>query len=84
MRNIEEYPEIKVGGHNVNNLSYTDDIVLPAENKLSDIVEEESRKELNRKKAEVMVISLNNECQQSNIFINRTKFKGLISNTWVI
>ena len=33
MRNIEGFPEIKVGGHNINNLRCADDPVLIAKNK---------------------------------------------------
>ncbi|GFS22812.1 retrovirus-related Pol polyprotein LINE-1 [Elysia marginata] len=65
MRHIEDYPGIKVGGHNINNLKYADDTVLIAENerdlqKLLDVVYSESQKkglELKTKKTEVMVIS---------------------------
>ena len=32
-KNLESYPEIKEGGHNVNNLRYANDTVLIAENK---------------------------------------------------
>ena len=79
MRNLDGYPGIKVGGHNVNNFRYADDSELIAENKeLLDILDEESRKkglELNSKKTEVMVDSRNNKRQQIDIFINRNKFK---------
>ena len=65
MRNLEEHPEIKVSGKNVNNLRYADDMVLIAENEkdlqaLLDIIERESLNkglELHAKKTEVMVIS---------------------------
>ena len=58
MRNLEGYPGIKEGGHNINSLRYNDDTVLIAENKedlqqLLDIVEEKSSKKglkLNSKK----------------------------------
>ena len=33
LQNLEEYQEMKVGGHNVNNLRYADDTVLIAKNK---------------------------------------------------
>ena len=67
MQNLEGYSRIKVGGHIVNNLRYTDDTVLIVEKKedlqqLLDIVEEENKGlELNSKKTEVMVVSRNNE-----------------------
>ena len=32
MQNLEGYPGIKVGGHNVNNLRYSNDTVLIVEN----------------------------------------------------
>ena len=62
---VSGYPGIKIGGHNANNLRYTDNTVLNAENKedvqrLLDNVEEESRKkglQLNNKKSEVTVFS---------------------------
>ena len=82
MRNLEEYPGIKVGGKNVNNLRYADDTVLIAENEkdlqaLLDIIERESLKnglELNGKKTEVMVISrkANATC---NIYVKGTKLR---------
>ena len=33
MRNLKEYPGIKVGGHNLNSLRYADDTALIAETK---------------------------------------------------
>ena len=57
VRNIEGYPGIKVGGHNVSNLRYAGDAVLITENQedlqILDIFGEESCKkglELNSKK----------------------------------
>ena len=49
MRNLEDHPGIKVGGHNINNLRYADDTVLIAESRKDlqnrlDIVEVERRK----------------------------------------
>ena len=49
MQNLEGYPRIKVGGHNVHHLRYADDTVFIPENKedlpqLPDILEDESRK----------------------------------------
>ena len=81
MENLERYPEIKTGGHNVNNLGYADNTLFIAENnedlqKLLDIIEEESREkgiELKSKKAKV--VSGNNECSQINVFISRNKLK---------
>ncbi|GFN74890.1 endonuclease-reverse transcriptase [Plakobranchus ocellatus] len=83
MRNLENYPGIKVGRQNINNLRYADDTVLLAENKenlqkLLNIVEEESRKkglELNSKKTEVMVISRKRESPKCDIFVNEVKPK---------
>ena len=51
MQNIKGYPGIEVVGHNVNNLRYTDDTVLIAENKedlqrSSDFVEEKEKKKV--------------------------------------
>ncbi|GFN82240.1 endonuclease-reverse transcriptase [Plakobranchus ocellatus] len=76
---------IKVGGQNINNLRYTDDTVLIAENKedlqkLLNIVEEESRKkglEPNSKKTEVMVISRKQKSPKCDIFINEVKLKQM-------
>ncbi|GFN85343.1 endonuclease-reverse transcriptase [Plakobranchus ocellatus] len=83
MRNLDNHSGIKVGGQSINNLRYSDDTVLIAENKedlqkLLNIVEEESRKkglELNSKKAEVMVISRKQESPKCDIFINEVKLK---------
>ena len=74
-----------IGKHNLNNLRCTNGTVLVAEDKedlqkLLHIVEEDSSEkglELNSKKAEVMVVSRNNECLQINIFVNGDEFKYL-------
>ncbi|GFS18525.1 endonuclease-reverse transcriptase [Elysia marginata] len=81
MRHIEDYPGIKVGGHNINNLRYADDTVLIAENesdlqKLLDVVYSESQKkglELNSKKTEVMVISRKANSLPVNVTVNKNK-----------
>ena len=44
MWNLERYPGIGVGGHNVNNLRFTDQTVLIAENKESVGIEYHSKK----------------------------------------
>ncbi|GFO16201.1 endonuclease-reverse transcriptase [Plakobranchus ocellatus] len=62
LRNLDEYPGIRIGGRIINNLRYADDTVLIAENKedlqkLIDIAATESKRmglELNNKKTEVM------------------------------
>ena len=62
VQNLEGCLEVIVGGHNINNLRYTDGPVSIAQNKedlqqLLDIVERENRKkglELNSKKTEVI------------------------------
>ncbi|GFS21719.1 endonuclease-reverse transcriptase [Elysia marginata] len=81
MRHIEDYPGIKVGGHNINNLRYADDTVLIAENesdlqKLLDVVYSESQRkglELSSKKTEVMVISRNANSLPVNVTVNKNK-----------
>ena len=83
LKNIRDMPGIKIGGHNVNNLRYADDIVLIAENEsdlqnLLNVIEEERRRkgfELNTKKTQVMVISRQPEPVSCNIFINGLKLK---------
>ncbi|GFS05260.1 RNA-directed DNA polymerase from mobile element jockey [Elysia marginata] len=81
MRHIEDYPGIKWGGHNINNLRYADGTVLIAENesdsqKLLDVVYSESQKkglELNSKKTEVMVISRKANSLPVNVTVNKNK-----------
>ncbi|GFS24491.1 endonuclease-reverse transcriptase [Elysia marginata] len=81
MRHIEDYPGIKVGGHNIKNLRYAEDTVLIAENesdlqKLLDVVYSESQKkglELNSKKTEVMVISRKANSPPVNVTVNKNK-----------
>ena len=83
MKNLEGYPRVKDGGHNVQHLRYTDDNVLIPENKENmrqflDILEEESRKkelEMIRKKIEVMVVNKSTECPQITIFLIGIKLK---------
>ncbi|GFR58388.1 endonuclease-reverse transcriptase [Elysia marginata] len=81
MRHIEDYPGIKVVGHNIKNLRYADDTVLIAENesdlqKLLDVVYSESQKkglELNSKKTEGMVISRKANSLPVNVTVNKNK-----------
>ena len=82
MQNLEEYPGIRVGAHNIHPLRYVDGTVLIPENKdllrSLDILEEESRKkelELNRKKIEVVVVNGSNERPQITIIIKGNKLK---------
>ena len=68
---------IKIGGHVVNNLRYTIEAVLIAENKedLQQLLDSSKKElELNSKKV-VGIISYNSECPQINIFINGNKLK---------
>ena len=92
MPNLEVYPGIKAGRQNTNNLRYTDDTVLIAENKvdlqrLFDI-EEESRKkvlELNNKETEIMVsVEAMSVHRSTSLSIGKSSHKGINSNTWVL
>ncbi|GFN79417.1 RNA-directed DNA polymerase from mobile element jockey [Plakobranchus ocellatus] len=82
LRNLDEYPGIRIGGRIINNLRYADDTVLIAENKedlqkLIDIAATESKRmglELNNKKTEVMVISRKPNLN-ADLFVDGTKLK---------
>ncbi|GFN78636.1 endonuclease-reverse transcriptase [Plakobranchus ocellatus] len=82
LRNLDEYPGIRIGGRIINNLRYADDTVLIAENKedlqkLIDIAATESKRmglELNNKKTEVMVISRRPNLN-ADLFVDGTKLK---------
>ncbi|GFO18885.1 endonuclease-reverse transcriptase [Plakobranchus ocellatus] len=82
LRNLDEYPGIRIGGRMINNLRYADDTVLIAENKedlqkLTDIAATESKRmglELNSKKTEVMVINRRPNLN-ADLFVDGTKLK---------
>ena len=78
---------IKIGGHVVNNLRYTNEAVLIAENKedLQQLLDS-SKKELDlkSKKAVVGIISYNSECPQITIFVNGNKPNTLVLKYQVI
>ena len=65
LRNLENYPRVKINGENINNIRYADDTVLIADSeenlqRLLDITIEKSEEmglTLNVKKTECMVIS---------------------------
>ncbi|GFN76223.1 endonuclease-reverse transcriptase [Plakobranchus ocellatus] len=82
LRNLDEYPGIRIGGRMINNLRYADDTVLIAENKedlqkVIDIAATESKRmvlELNSKKTEVMVINRRPNLN-ADLFVDGTKLK---------
>ncbi|GFS15866.1 endonuclease-reverse transcriptase [Elysia marginata] len=82
LRNLDEYPGIRIGGRMINNLRYADDTVLIAENKedlqkLIDIAATESKRmglKLNSKKTEIMVISRRPNLN-ADLFVDGTKLK---------
>ncbi|GFO10081.1 endonuclease-reverse transcriptase [Plakobranchus ocellatus] len=82
LRNLDEYPGIRIGGRMINNLRYADDTVLIAENKedlqkLIDIAATKSKRmglELNSKKTEVMVINRRPNLN-ADLFVDGTKLK---------
>ena len=84
MRALEGIPGIKLGGYNMNNISYADDTVLISDNEkelqemLDTVLVRESEKKglsLNKKKPEVMVISKKNCTPACNIVMNGTVLK---------
>ena len=91
MRALEGMPGIKVGGYNMNNIRYSDDTVLIADNEkelqeMLDTVVRESEKKglsLNKKKTEVMVISEKNCTPACNIVMNGTVLKQVHTFTYL-
>ncbi|GFO20073.1 catenin (cadherin-associated protein), alpha 3 [Plakobranchus ocellatus] len=83
LRNIVQHEGVKVGGHNINNLRYSDDPLLIAdtEEKLQNILttvkieSENKRLHLNAKKTECMVISKLSDMPVCNISCKGERMK---------